>query len=237
MPSLDLGKQIGPLPLGAWFVVVATGLGIAVWNRRNNSPVEVEDTSGVPGVGTGAVGGMIPTTPTAPTEPTPTAPTTNEEWGQRAITWLIGQNYDATLSDSAIRKYLAGMQPSVSERVLIGMALARFGAPPQLLPPVDESVPPSRTPIVPPPPSQAPPPVRPAPTPPAPPPVSRPSVRYYTVVKNDNLWNISKRYYGTGLKWGAIYNANRAGKRRSDGSMGMIVNPSLIYPKWRLIIP
>ena len=47
--KIDFGKQIGPLPLGAWIVVVGGGLGIAVWNRKNGSndaPIPVEDTSG-----------------------------------------------------------------------------------------------------------------------------------------------------------------------------------------------
>lgn len=243
--ALDLGKQIGPMPLGAWIVVVGVGVGIAVWsnNKDSGDPIEVEDTSGTPGVGTGAVGGWTPTTP-PPTDTTPKDPTNNEEWGRQCINWLIAQGYDATVSDSAIRKYLSGESTSIQEYTLIRIALTRFGSPPQPLPPNPNPPPtiptppttPSRPPIIKPP-TQAPFPVRPAPKPPAPKPPPRVSVRYYTVKRGDNLWNIATRYYGSGFKYGTIYNANRYGKRRADGSNGMIKNPALIYPEWRLIIP
>ena len=43
----------------------------------------------------------------------------------------------------------------------------------------------------------------------------------YTVVRGDCLWNIAKRFYGSGAKYTVIYNANR-------GVIGG--NPNLIYP-------
>jgi hypothetical protein len=56
MSSLDLSKQVGPLPLGAWLAVVAGGLGIAWYTRRNTTadPAPVVDTSGINGVGDGS---------------------------------------------------------------------------------------------------------------------------------------------------------------------------------------
>jgi LysM repeat protein len=60
---------------------------------------------------------------------------------------------------------------------------------------------------------------------PPPPPPSGP--RTYTVVKGDNLWNISKRFYGNGAFWPRIYNANR----------NLIGNPNLIYPGQVFVIP
>lgn len=50
----------------------------------------------------------------------------------------------------------------------------------------------------------------------------------YTVVKGDCLWNIAKKFYGSGSKYTVIYDANRA-----------IVggNPNLIYPGQILTIP
>jgi len=54
-----------------------------------------------------------------------------------------------------------------------------------------------------------------------------PPVRTYTVKKGDNLWNISKKYYGTGTKWPTIANANKK----------IIKNPNLIYPGQVLVIP
>ncbi len=49
----------------------------------------------------------------------------------------------------------------------------------------------------------------------------------YTVVKGDCLWNIAKKFYGSGAKYTVIYNANK----------GIIKNPSLIYPGQVLTIP
>ena len=50
----------------------------------------------------------------------------------------------------------------------------------------------------------------------------------YTVVRGDCLWNIAKRFYGSGAKYTVIYNANR-------GVIGG--NPNLIYPGQVLTIP
>lgn len=232
--ALDLGKQIGPLPLGAWVVVVGGGLGIALYARKQSADEAnagpVEDVSGQPGVGDGSVGGWVPTQPSAGTgDVAPTTPTTNEDWGTRAINYLIAQNYDPLVSDSAIRKYLAGNypQPSVSEYALQRIALARFGSPPQPLPPSDSNPVPPVPPVTPKPPGSTIPP-KPKPPPPKPkPPAPKPRVRTYTVRKGDNLWNIAKHYYGNGLQWVRIWNANRS----------KIKNPNLIHPGQVLIIP
>ncbi|WP_300781921.1 LysM peptidoglycan-binding domain-containing protein [uncultured Acetatifactor sp.] len=50
----------------------------------------------------------------------------------------------------------------------------------------------------------------------------------YTVVKGDCLWNISKKFYGSGAKYTIIYDANKS-------VIGG--NPNLIYPKQVLTIP
>lgn len=50
----------------------------------------------------------------------------------------------------------------------------------------------------------------------------------YTVVRGDCLWNIAKRFYGSGAKYIVIYNANK-------GVIGG--NPNLIYPGQVLTIP
>lgn len=54
------------------------------------------------------------------------------------------------------------------------------------------------------------------------------SAQTYTVVPNDCLWNIAKRFYGNGAKYTVIYDANR------DVIGG---NPNLIYPGQVLTIP
>lgn len=50
----------------------------------------------------------------------------------------------------------------------------------------------------------------------------------YTVVKGDCLWNIAKKFYGSGSKYSIIYNANKS-------VIGG--NPNLIYPGQTLTIP
>lgn len=56
---------------------------------------------------------------------------------------------------------------------------------------------------------------------------SAPKVKTYTVKSGDCLWNIAKKYYGTGAQYTKIYNANK----------GKIKNPNLIYPGQVLTIP
>ena len=50
----------------------------------------------------------------------------------------------------------------------------------------------------------------------------------YTVVKGNCLWNIAKKFYGSGSSWQKIYDANRS----VIGS-----NPNLIYPGQVFTIP
>lgn len=50
----------------------------------------------------------------------------------------------------------------------------------------------------------------------------------YTVKKGDNLWNLAKKFYGSGADYSKIYEANR------DVIGG---NPSLIYPGQTFTIP
>ena len=49
----------------------------------------------------------------------------------------------------------------------------------------------------------------------------------YTVVAGDCLWTIAQRFYGTGTKWGELWNANAS----------IIKNPRLIYPGQVIQIP
>lgn len=133
MPDLDLGKQIGPLPLGAWIVVVGAGVGIALYSRNSNAaPTVVEDTSMDEGVGEGPGWVAVPPPPYGPNAP---EPATNEEWGRNAINFLISMGYNSSSADSAIRKYLAAEKLSVTEYALITEALRKLGAPPVPLPP------------------------------------------------------------------------------------------------------
>lgn len=56
MADLDLGKQIGPLPLGAWIAVVAGGFAVSYYISQVRGPeaeVPEEVLVAEPGVGTG----------------------------------------------------------------------------------------------------------------------------------------------------------------------------------------
>lgn len=233
--ATDLGKMYGPLPLGAWMAVVGGGLGFALYTRRQtgnttattDSTSAPVDTSGVPGVGAGGSGQFVDVTPPTGNGDVAQAPADNDQWGNLAINYLIAQGYDATVSDSAIRKYLALESLSAQEYSLVNAALRHMGAPPVPLPP------PMFGPPTLPKPSTTPPHKPPAP-PQHRPPAPRPRVRYYIVRPGDTLSRIGKRY---NVSWQSIYNANRHGTTRADHTKGMISNPNLIRPGWRLIIP
>jgi hypothetical protein len=154
MSSVDLGKQVGPLPLGAWVAVVGAGLGIAVYTRRQSAassePTVVEDTSGVPGVGTGVNGNWTDVTPQPPTD-APTVYTDNDSWARAAIDRLIADGYPAAQVNSAITKALGGgvgdNALSVTEFAIWARALVLLKSPPQpVTVPAPSTTPPAGTP-------------------------------------------------------------------------------------------
>ena len=237
MADLDLGKQLGPLPLGAWVAVVGGGLGIAWYTRRNPAaanPVITDDVSGADGVGQGGSWMAVP--PPTGAAPTAPPPSTNEEWARLAINWLIAQGYDPAMSDSAIRKYLEVQQLSSQEYALLQAELRHRGSPPIRLqpPPPPPVIPP---PLVKPPEYKPPPVVQP---PPVEPPTT-PKLRFHVITpwptQTSTLWGIAVRYYGNGNRWPELYNVNREGYRRPDGSVGWIKNPNLIYAGRTVWVP
>lgn len=56
----------------------------------------------------------------------------------------------------------------------------------------------------------------------------------YTVKQGDTLRNIAKRHQ---TNWQAIFNANRVGVRRTDGTMGWVFDPNNLTVGKRLIVP
>ncbi len=133
--AVDLGKQVGPLPLGAWIVVVGGGLGIAWYTKRSGGAESPQiDTSGQPGVGDGSVGGWVPQSPVTGTQGVQNTPTTNEEWAYQAKLQLTAMgSYPATVVSSAIDKYINGQTLSIQEYAIVGIALAKVGPLPQAL--------------------------------------------------------------------------------------------------------
>lgn len=239
MAGIDLSKQVGPLPVGAWIAVIGGGLGLAYYTyRQQNSttgtPTTVTDTSGQPGVGDGSVGGWTSTQPSSGTT-TAITYTTNEQWETACVNWLIAQGYDPVVADSAMRKYIAGNDPapSLQERMLQSLALAKFGAPPSPLPPSANP-----DPTIPPPPVVTPPP---PPPPVQTPPGWLPAAGWDFVTpwptKQSTLSGMADAHYHNASKWPLIYNANKKGVRRPDGSQGMIVDPNKLRAGWKLWIP
>lgn len=233
MAGIDFGQQVGPLPLGAWVVVVGGGLGIAWYTRSQGSVVDVpvEDTSGVPGVGVG-VGWLAVPPPSGAPDGAP-APTTNEAWARAAVNYLIAQGYDANMADSAIRKYVEAAELNVQEYALVRLALEHLGSPPVPLPP------PPPPPVVP---TPTPTPTTPTPVPtPVQPPPAPPAMRIHIVTpwptKGSTLWGIAEIYYGNGRRWTELYNANAKGRTRPDGSPGFISNPDYLRPGDRIWVP
>lgn len=127
----DLGKQIGPLPLGAWLIVVAGGLGIALYTRNqgSNEPEVVEDTGGVPGVGEGPGWTAVPPPSTAPVEPGDGIDT-NDEWLREAVKRITAGGILPIDAERALSKYLAAQPLSSVERVIVNLALQLTGLPP-----------------------------------------------------------------------------------------------------------
>lgn len=59
----------------------------------------------------------------------------------------------------------------------------------------------------------------------------------YTVKSGDCLWDIAKSYYGYGHFWPSLYSFNNWAAARHVQQAGFIVNPNLIYPRQRLLLP
>lgn len=211
--ALELDRQVGPLPMGAWFAVVGIGGGLAIYAYRKQqaNAATTVDTSGGSGVGGS---GFAPVNPPTDGTGTTTPPITdNQAWGVAAINWLIAQGYDPNVADSAVRKYLAAQGGlSVQEFALIRLVLQHLGSPPDPLPPPGENPPPTPTPV-PSPPPQAPGPIKlpkPPPTP-APPPHGTKTVTVgHWPSWNASLWGIAT-HYGHGTKSGvdSLYSTNK----------------------------
>jgi hypothetical protein len=140
-----LDKKIGPLPVGVWIAVVVGGLAIGYFmnRRQSNGNSEGEGTGeGDGGVGRGG-SGFDPVLPTPPAE---SLPETNHTWGIKVSNWLISQNYTPTVASNTVNKYLSGMDLTLQEAAIMNLALAKFGVPPEPLPPTKVPQPPPAAP-------------------------------------------------------------------------------------------
>lgn len=206
---MDLGKQVGPMPLGAWYAVVGTGLGIAWYTRRNAAPSTPStdplaapiDPTSQDAVGTGPGWVAVPPPTTGPAAPI----TDNDSWGNAAINFLISRGMDPGLSQSAIAHALQGDPMSIREFALWSLAIGGIGPPPfavSVLPPT--SVPTPVTPTAPPP-------------SPGPAPSAVSGQKFVIDGAHKTLHTLAHRFYGNASEWRKIFDANRKGVRRPNG--------------------
>lgn len=217
---MDLGKQVGPLPVGAWVGVVGGGLLIG-WYFSKGSAKNVAATPAVPltdpGVGTGG-GQFVYDPPTAVTNPNTDKITDNATWSRQAINWLIAQGYDPGMAQTAVSKFINGTNRTLQEQTLINLALIHFGSPP-------ESVPIPEVPQTPP--------VVSVPPGPKPKPVPK-AFAHYTVKMGDTIGKIATEQH---TSWWNIYVANDKVGLRPDGSRGVMNGPWDTRPGMVLLIP
>lgn len=159
---MDLGKMIGPLPLGAWIAAVAGSLGLAVVLNREGSddpqattaptptPPEsifIVDRSGGNLDGEGGGGGAAGTS----------AFESNNEWRLYVATNIVGRGIaDAAAIDGALNRYLRGDPEQPGDAAIVSAAL-QVAFPPDPAPAryvVDEPEPYVPTPNTPTPPAQ-----------------------------------------------------------------------------------
>ena len=142
--SIALDKKIGPLPIGAWILVVGAGLALGYFmNKRKSSDLE-GGQSGEAGVGEGGSGWDVVPPPSSDVVP---EELTNMTWALKAQTYLIAQGYPATEAVNAINKYIYSMDLTLEEKALVDLVLKKYGPPPEPLAPitVPKSPPPTPT--------------------------------------------------------------------------------------------
>lgn len=221
----SMGKMIGPLPLGAWLLAIGLGVGIIVYNNKNNGKSSyvdesfvARDTSSDPGVGVGGSGMWTQLNPPTTSTNNDSAISSNSEWGKLALVRAIGLGYTPIQADSAIRAYLASEQMSTADWAIINDLLRVLGPVPEPLGPSE-----NKPPVIKPPTAGT---------------GSTPSVTTsyisHVVRYGQTLAAIANAY---GVTWATLYNANKIGFKRADGSMGVIANTAYIPPGTRLVVP
>jgi hypothetical protein len=162
----DLGKMVGPLPLGAWVGVVGGGLGLAYVVRRGQraEEPEVPQFRPPPYPATPVTSGPSILQPAPPAEPGPRPITDNTEWIAAAVMALVTKGFAPLKTQQCLAAYLEGVIPAGdpgSCRLAIEEAIRTVGPPPT-------GAPVNQFPLTPPAPPKAP--TVPGPAKPAPPP-------------------------------------------------------------------
>lgn len=130
-----LTRKIGPLPAGAWLVIIGGAVAYGLYMRNQNAGVEAyEDTSSDPGVGMGPLtsGYETSTGSTSGSGSTTTAITDNDSWARVVINYLTARGITPSVAQAAVSKYLNSETLTASEWAVINIGLAAYGAPPVL---------------------------------------------------------------------------------------------------------
>lgn len=137
--SDTLKKEIGPLPVGAWLVVVGAGLTFA-WYKKRNTPTTTNNPSNtamapLTDQTIGNIGGLLSMLNNGQSGPSTQTVQDNTSWYQQAVRLLLGRGNDPSLVDSALRKYMQGMPLTVPETAIRDLALQLVGPMPSPPPP------------------------------------------------------------------------------------------------------
>jgi hypothetical protein len=139
--ALNLGKQIGPLPAGAWLGVVGGGLVLAYFINKRQSAGSGDEVPALsdPDSDVGVGGGQFQYEPIQTVTPdVDTPPDDNNGWGIKAKNYLIGQGFAPNVAINVVEKFLAGMQLAANEKLIIDVALLKLGSPPEPIAPTDD---------------------------------------------------------------------------------------------------
>lgn len=143
--GLNLGKQVGPLPLGAWIAVVAGGLGIAFMINRNQKASD--DGSFIdPDSDVGQGGNQLIYDPPTNVPAPDTKPTDNAEWARQGTAHAIGLGFNPGVSWNALQKFISGEQLNGQEQEIVNRVIRDLGPPPEPISPVDTVPQPPNTP-------------------------------------------------------------------------------------------
>jgi hypothetical protein len=137
--NLDfLHKQVGPLPVGGWLLVVGAGLAFSYWRKRQAGTTTNSEEGLQPSFTDETVGNVFALVNALNKGGTgvPTAAVTdNTTWYRRAVTELLGRGFATTLVDSALRKYMQGMALTREEQAAVDKAIEIIGPLPSPPPP------------------------------------------------------------------------------------------------------
>lgn len=205
-----LTTKIGPLPAWAWAIpVVGIAYGVYYYRKAHGnaaasvtteaygttdgadhtadqSAYGVNDSTGTVSVGAGGSTGGTTTVPDNST------PASNPAWESLATSFLVGQGYPASEVAQGLNNWILGLQASAQDTAMFNLAVARFGLPPDGVPPqpTQTSVPNPGLPGG----TTQPPTPKPVPKPkPKPKPVPTKDTEY-RVVSGDNLTRIAAKF-------------------------------------------